>query len=46
MAIETRGVFTWIDNMLMEPLKTTIDSAITHRYCALAAQLKAVLFIL
>ncbi len=26
--------------MLMEPLTKTMDSTITHRYCALAAQLK------
>ncbi|WP_375668256.1 hypothetical protein [Bartonella sp. AP36NXGY] len=40
MAIETNGVFTEIDNMLMEPLTRTMDSTITHRYCPLAAQLK------
>ncbi|WP_273791650.1 hypothetical protein [Bartonella sp. CM31XJBT] len=41
MAVESKGVFTWIDNMLMKPLTRIMDSAITHRYCALAAQLKA-----
>ncbi|WP_375648708.1 hypothetical protein [Bartonella sp. MU70NMGDW] len=40
MAIVTKGVFTEIDNMLMDPLTDTMDSTITHRYCALAAQLK------
>ncbi|WP_375664768.1 hypothetical protein [Bartonella sp. CL162QHHD] len=40
MAIETKGIFTKIDNMLMNPLAKTMDSTITHRYCALAAQLK------
>ncbi|WP_142416047.1 hypothetical protein [Bartonella massiliensis] len=40
MAIETKGVFTDIDNMLMEPLKKTMATTITHFYCALAAQLK------
>ncbi|WP_375620963.1 MULTISPECIES: hypothetical protein [unclassified Bartonella] len=40
MAVESKGIFTKIDNMLMDPLTKIIDSAITHRYCALAAQLK------
>ncbi|WP_375613229.1 MULTISPECIES: hypothetical protein [unclassified Bartonella] len=40
MAIITKGVFTDIDDMLMDPLAEAIDSTITHRYCALAAQLK------
>ncbi|MGF7158342.1 hypothetical protein [Bartonella heixiaziensis] len=40
MAIVTKGIFTKIDNMLMEPLTGTMGSTITHRYCALAAQLK------
>ncbi|WP_375610258.1 MULTISPECIES: hypothetical protein [unclassified Bartonella] len=40
MAVVTKGVFTWIDNTVMEPLTKTMDSTITHRYCALAAQLK------
>ncbi|WP_375703274.1 hypothetical protein [Bartonella sp. AD13SXNS] len=40
MAIITKGIFSYIDNMLMEPLTETMDSTITHRYCALAAQLK------
>ncbi|WP_375701866.1 hypothetical protein [Bartonella sp. AA89HNZF] len=40
MAIETRGIFTWIDNTVMEPLTGTMDSTIAHHYCALAAQLK------
>ncbi|WP_375659733.1 MULTISPECIES: hypothetical protein [unclassified Bartonella] len=40
MAIITKGVFTDIDDMLMDPLAEAMDSAITHRYCALAAQLK------
>ncbi|WP_375683455.1 hypothetical protein [Bartonella sp. AP3QHHD] len=40
MAVESKGIFSYIDNMLMEPLTETMDSTITHRYCALAAQLK------
>ncbi|WP_375650011.1 hypothetical protein [Bartonella sp. AA78NXGY] len=40
MAIITKGVFTDIDNMLMNPITKIMDSATTHRYCALAAQLK------
>ncbi|WP_375664426.1 MULTISPECIES: hypothetical protein [unclassified Bartonella] len=40
MAIVTKGIFTKIDNMLTESLTKTMDSTITHRYCALAAQLK------
>ncbi|WP_375610256.1 MULTISPECIES: hypothetical protein [unclassified Bartonella] len=40
MAIVTKGIFTKIDNMLMDPLAEAMDSATTHRYCALAAQLK------
>ncbi|WP_375706862.1 hypothetical protein [Bartonella sp. AA126HLJHH] len=40
MAVESNGIFTKIDNMLMNPITKTMDSAITHRYCALAAQLK------
>ncbi|WP_375628039.1 MULTISPECIES: hypothetical protein [unclassified Bartonella] len=40
MAIITKGVFTDIDDMLMKPITETMDKAITHRYCALAAQLK------
>ncbi|WP_330168218.1 hypothetical protein [Bartonella grahamii] len=40
MAVESKGIFTKIDNMLMDPITKTMDSAITHRYCALAAQLK------
>ncbi|WP_375626508.1 hypothetical protein [Bartonella sp. PS17NMGDW] len=40
MAVESKGIFTKIDNMLMDPLTKTMDSTITHRYCALAAQLK------
>ncbi|WP_375701872.1 hypothetical protein [Bartonella sp. AA89HNZF] len=40
MAIITKGVFTDIDDMLMKPITETMDSAITHHYCALAAQLK------
>ncbi|WP_375655027.1 MULTISPECIES: hypothetical protein [unclassified Bartonella] len=39
MAIVTKGVFTWIDNTVMHSLTKTMDSTITHRYCALAAQL-------
>ncbi|WP_375614491.1 hypothetical protein [Bartonella sp. AC535YNZD] len=35
-------IFTMIDNGLMEPLTETTNSTITHRYCALAAQLKEV----
>ncbi len=33
-------IFTMIDNGLIEPLTKVMDSTITHRYCALAAQLK------
>ncbi|WP_375701102.1 hypothetical protein [Bartonella sp. AA81SXKL] len=40
MAVESKGIFTKIDNMLMDPLTKIMDSTITHRYCALAAQLK------
>ncbi|WP_375649586.1 hypothetical protein [Bartonella sp. MU70NMGDW] len=40
MAIVTKGVFTDIDDMLMKPITKTMDSTITHHYCALAAQLK------
>ncbi|WP_375658596.1 hypothetical protein [Bartonella sp. MR30HLJHH] len=40
MAVESKGIFSYIDNMLMEPLTGTMDRTITHRYCALAAQLK------
>ncbi|WP_330169269.1 hypothetical protein [Bartonella grahamii] len=40
MAIITKGIFTDVDNMLMEPLTEAMGNAITHRYCTLAAQLK------
>ncbi|PIT69221.1 hypothetical protein CER18_04205 [Bartonella tribocorum] len=40
MAIITKGVFTDIDNMLMQPLTKTMDKTIASRYCVLAAQLK------
>ncbi|WP_375632000.1 hypothetical protein [Bartonella sp. AA74HLJMH] len=40
MAVESKGIFTWIDNTVMHSLTKTMDSAITHCYCALAAQLK------
>ncbi len=40
MAVESKGVFTWIDNTVMHSLTKIMDSTITHRYCALAAQLK------
>ncbi|WP_375696013.1 hypothetical protein [Bartonella sp. AC67GZZY] len=40
MAIETRSVFTDIDNTVMDSLTKIMDNTITHRYCALAAQLK------
>ncbi|WP_375657597.1 MULTISPECIES: hypothetical protein [unclassified Bartonella] len=40
MAIVTKGIFTDIDDTAMESLTKTMDSTITHRYCALAAQLK------
>ncbi|WP_212112509.1 hypothetical protein [Bartonella queenslandensis] len=40
MAIATKGIFTDIDNMLMEPLTKTMDKTIASRYCVLAAQLK------
>ncbi len=36
MAIVTKGVFTDIDDMLMNPITKTMDNI----YCALAAQLK------
>ncbi len=36
MAIITKGVFSYIDNMLMNPITKTMDNI----YCALAAQLK------
>ncbi|WP_375658601.1 hypothetical protein [Bartonella sp. MR30HLJHH] len=36
MAIVTKGVFSYIDNMLMDPITKTMDNI----YCALAAQLK------
>ncbi|WP_375682627.1 MULTISPECIES: hypothetical protein [unclassified Bartonella] len=38
MAIVTKGVFSYIDNMLMNPITKTMDNI----YCALAAQLKEV----
>ncbi|SSZ39492.1 hypothetical protein [Bartonella grahamii] len=41
MAVESKGIFTKIDNMLMEPITKTMNDVITHHYCALAAQLKA-----
>ncbi|WP_273724475.1 hypothetical protein [Bartonella sp. AU18XJBT] len=40
MAVESKGIFTDIDDMLMNPITKTMDSAITHHYCTLAAQLK------
>ncbi|WP_144752756.1 hypothetical protein [Bartonella saheliensis] len=40
MAVETKGIFTKIDNMLMEPLTKTMGKTIAYRYCALAAQAK------
>ncbi|WP_375683840.1 hypothetical protein [Bartonella sp. AP285QHHD] len=40
MAIVTKGIFTDIDDTVMESLTKTMNSTITHRYCALAAQLK------
>ncbi|WP_375701868.1 hypothetical protein [Bartonella sp. AA89HNZF] len=40
MAVESKGIFSYIDNMLMHSLTRTMDSTITHHYCALAAQLK------
>ncbi len=36
MAVESKGIFTKIDNMLMDPITKTMDNI----YCALAAQLK------
>ncbi len=36
MAIVTKGVFSYIDNMLINPITKTMDNI----YCALAAQLK------
>ncbi|VEJ41926.1 Uncharacterised protein [Bartonella elizabethae] len=40
MAVESNGIFTKIDNMLMEPLTEATDNTSAHSYCALAAQLK------
>ncbi|WP_375614495.1 hypothetical protein [Bartonella sp. AC535YNZD] len=40
MAIVTKGIFTDIDDTVMDPLTKIMDSTITHHYCALAAQLK------
>ncbi|EJF74246.1 hypothetical protein ME7_01522 [Bartonella birtlesii LL-WM9] len=40
MAIESKGIFTKIDNMLTIPLTKAMDSTTTHHYCALATQLK------
>ncbi len=40
MAIVTKGVFTDIDDMLMEPLTEATDNTSVHSYCALAAQAK------
>ncbi len=40
MAVESKGVFTKIDNMLMDPITDTMNNTITHHYCTLAAQLK------
>ncbi|WP_273758489.1 hypothetical protein [Bartonella sp. AU55XJBT] len=40
MAVESNGIFTEIDNMLMDPITKAMNDAITHNYCALAAQLK------
>ncbi|WP_375642881.1 MULTISPECIES: type IV secretion system protein [unclassified Bartonella] len=39
-AIETKGIFTIIDNMLMNPLTKTMDSAIMHLSSGLSAPLK------
>ncbi len=36
MAVESKGIFTKIDNMLMDPITKTMDNI----YCALAAQAK------
>ncbi|CDO49698.1 hypothetical protein BM1374166_02055 [Bartonella tribocorum] len=36
MAVESKGIFTRIDNMLMEPLTEITDNI----HCPLAAQLK------
>ncbi len=40
MAVESKGIFTKIDNMLMGPLTEATDNTSAHSYCALAAQLK------
>ncbi|WP_375694123.1 type IV secretion system protein [Bartonella sp. AD24XZML] len=40
MAIESKGIFTEIDNMLMEPLTRTMDNAIKHLSSSLGAPLK------
>ncbi|QEE12775.1 integral inner membrane protein of type IV secretion complex (VirB6) [Bartonella krasnovii] len=36
MAVESKGIFSYIDNMLMDPLTEVTDNI----YCTLAAQLK------
>ncbi len=39
-AIESKGIFTDIDNMLIEPLTKTMDNTISHLSSALGAPLK------
>ncbi len=40
MAVDSKGIFTDRDTILTQPLTKTMNDAITHSYCALAAQLK------
>ncbi|WP_375659729.1 MULTISPECIES: type IV secretion system protein [unclassified Bartonella] len=41
MAVESKGIFTKIDNMLMEPLTKTMNDAIVNLSSSLGAPLKA-----
>ncbi|WP_139412426.1 hypothetical protein [Bartonella mastomydis] len=40
MAIDSKGIFTDIDDMLVNPLTEATDNTSAHSYCALAAQAK------
>ncbi|WP_375617890.1 MULTISPECIES: type IV secretion system protein [unclassified Bartonella] len=40
MAVESKGIFTKIDNMLMDPLTKTMNDAIAHLSSSLGAPLK------
>ncbi|UNF28895.1 hypothetical protein MNL13_06735 [Bartonella krasnovii] len=40
MAVDSKGIFSYIDNMLMEPLTEATDNTPAYSYCALAAQAK------